>query len=815
MPCIASVILPVAVPQAYTYLVPEMWASRLLPGMRVEVEFGKQKRYSGVVLSVSDTDQPVNRLKSLLSLLDETPILHPPQLALWQWMSEYYCCTPGEVLSAALPSALKLNSETYLIRNPNKDYTEEGWSDEAYMILEALSIQEKLALQDIVQIVQRKSVYPIIEEIITREFAFLEEEMREKYKPRTETFLSLHADYRDQGTWPQLFDRTKRSEKQTRILLAYFQLVKHQQPVRKTDLLKQAEADNQALKALLDKNILLSVTRAAAHPESNMASDFSSGQELAGFQAEALSRIRHLFSEKEVVLLRGVTGSGKTRLYEELANEVIAEGGQVLYLLPEISLSAQMEGRLKETYGDAMLAYHSRVSQRKRTEIWKQVCNGHPMVVGARSALFLPFRDLRLVIVDEEHDPSYKQQEPAPRYHARDTAIFMARLFGAKTILGSATPSVESLFSARGGKYGYVEMLERFGLAQLPAVRLIDLKAARLEGRMVSFFSRDMLEGIAHTLQEGNKVLLFQNRRGFAPSQQCTSCGWRAECIHCDVSLTMHRQPGRLKCHYCGYTTAPADTCPDCGSRELELKGFGTEKIEEEIQVHFPDARVARLDADTARTKNRLEAILDQFEEGSIDILVGTQMITKGLDFDHVGLVGVLNADQTLYFPDFRSGERTFQLITQVSGRAGRRDKTGLVLVQAQNTAHPVIGDILHHDLNALYEREIAERRQFLYPPFVRLIQVTLKHKDRQAVDKGADILASYLKKELGERVLGPALPGIPRLRNLFLSTILVKLERKQELLEKAKRLISEGAHQARSQTGLSTLRIIVDVDPM
>jgi primosomal protein N' (replication factor Y) len=809
----ADVILPVAVPKAYTFKVPEDLEAGLMVGMRVEVQFGKQKIYSGIVKKIEKRDVRDDKLKFILGRLDDQPLIHPVQMDFWVWMANYYCCTIGEVMLAALPGALKLNSETFLVYNPQHLHDPSTLSDDLYLIQEALSIQGRLRIQDIHEILQKKIIYKIIQEAVELEIAFIEEEARQTYKPRQADYVRLASQYRDPSTWNDLFALTSRSEKQTNTLLAYFQLIKSQPTLSKSMLIKQAQTDATAIKGLCDKGILevYSLRQSRLEQQTEMKDHLLP---MSAYQQKSYAHLRSELMLHQVVLLRGITGSGKTRIYQELIHEILTSGGQILYLLSEISLTSQMEIRLREQYGGRMLSYHSRLNANKRVEIWQAIYNGHQLVVGARSSLLLPFRDLRLIIIDEEHDQSYKQHEPNPRYHARDAAIYLAQQIGAKVILGTATPSIESLYMAKSGKFGYVEMLERFGKAQLPELQLVDLRKARLENRMVSIFTKDMLEEMEKTFNRHQKVILFQNRRGFSPVQECTVCHWRAECIHCDVSLTLHQKMNALKCHYCGYSTQIFTACPACGSLELQLKGFGTEKIEEEIKIYFPEAKIARMDADSVKTKIQLEQILEQFAEGQIDILVGTQMITKGLDFDDVGLVGVLSADHSLYFPDFRASERTFQLLTQVSGRSGRREEQGKVLIQSNNTEHPVIKEFLDHDLDSFYKREIHERQEFHYPPFVKLIQITLKHKEPQKLKYAADQLAISLKKTLGTRAIGPATPGVPRVRNFYLATILLKLERKQKVLDfaKSQTLIQLSALQ--KHKGMSGLRHVIDVDP-
>jgi primosomal protein N' (replication factor Y) len=531
-------------------------------------------------------------------------------------------------------------------------------------------------------------------------------------------------------------------------------------------------------------------------------------------QISAIASIKEFYQSKNTVLLHGVTGSGKTRIYIELIEEAIKKGEQVLYLLPEIALTTQIVARLQKIFGNDIAVYHSRMSNNERVDLWKEVLKNKSIVLGARSALFLPFKNLKLIIVDEEHDTSFKQHDPAPRYNARDTAIFLAHLYDAKVLLGTATPALETYQNAREGKYGLVEMKERYGGIQMPEVVIVDVADETKKKKMSSHFTSVLLKELSEALQRGEQAILFQNRRGYAPTLRCTTCGWVQECKNCDVSLTYHKAFNNLRCHYCGFQQKLPEECPACGERNLTIRGFGTEKIEDELQIYLPDAKIARMDFDTVRTKHAHSRIINDFEEKRINILVGTQMVTKGLDFDNVGIVGVLSADQLMSFPDFRSTERGFQLMTQVSGRAGRKKKRGKVIIQAFNVAHPVLGEVIKNDYQRFFEREVEERKLFSYPPFQRLIKITLKHKDPRLLNEGTKIFAKVLKDKLGYRMIGPAVPGIPRVRGQFLLEIYLKMEKDNQWLLYAKRLIIEAKYHLQGTKGFSGIRVNVDVDP-
>lgn len=832
----AEVILPLAVAKVYTYTVPPELAPFVRPGTRVEVEFGGRKLYAGLVFRVH-TQTPSFRTKPILSVLDDELVINETTLGFWKWLADYYCCTMGEVMEAAFPAYLKLSSERRLVLNETFDPNDSGLDDKEFLIAEALQLQETITVDDVRKILSQKTVMPLIKQMMDKGIVSVYEELQEKYKPKIVACVRLAEVYR---THPDLlseaFDLCARAPRQTETLMAYVQAVKSlkepldsRKGILRQQLYDKAGADSSILRAMEKKGIFelfdRNVSRLAWDEE-----ELDDLKALAPTQSEALVEIEKSFEEKQVVLLHGVTGSGKTRLYVELVNKAISEGKQVLYLLPEVALTAQVVDRLRKIFGNKIAVYHHRISQQERVELWRlvlhagssssasnvsgQVPQTANIVLGARSALFLPFSNLGLVIVDEEHDSSYKQQDPAPRYHGRDAAIYLAHLHGAKVLLGTATPAIETYYNARKGKYGLVELTERFGGVAMPEIQLVDLrKEAKVRG-LQSYFSSVLLDELTAALERGEQAILFKNRRGYAPTIRCASCGWHAECIHCDVSLTYHKHQNNLRCHYCGYSTPVPLTCPACGNNELKLQGYGTQKVEDELKIYLPDARIARMDYDSVKTKDSHQRIINDFEERRVDILVGTQMVTKGLDFENVGVVGVLSADHVLQFPDFRSAERGFQLIVQVAGRAGRKDKQGKVIVQAMNVTHPVLREILEHDFRAFYEREIMERKAFVYPPFSRLIKVTLKHKKPDILNRGTRVFTDYLRKKLGNRVLGPAVPSVGRVRNYFLLDLLIKLERKPSLWTEAKEHIKDATIHMQKDAGFSNVRVNVDVDP-
>jgi primosomal protein N' (replication factor Y) len=817
----ATVILPLAAPRPFVYYVPESLLERVQFGVRVEVQFGKTgasgrsgKLYAALVIEVHQQKPTTHEPKPILEVLDDTPVVQPEQIKLWQWIATYYSCSIGEVMHAALPSHFKLSGEMRLALDPTYEGNMSGLTDSEYLIAEALSIQETITIEDVRDILERKNIFPVIKSLLERKIIILQEDLLEKYQPKTIVCVNLAEPYFSDPTLLQeAFERLGRAPRQVEALMAFIQLSKKQQFVRRSDICELIQADGAVVNAVAQKGIFnlydREVSRIGSYEEETV-----DAEQLSEGQQEALRQIKEQFQSRQTVLLHGVTGSGKTRLYLELIREVIAQGGQALYLLPEIALTTQLTARLQKFLGDTLLVYHSRLNNNERVELWHAIRSGRPVAMGARSALFLPFKNLQLIIVDEEHDPSFKQNDPAPRYQGRDTAIYMAQLYGARVLLGTATPAIETYYNAQNGKYGLVEIPERFGGIQMPEIVLLDAREEAKKRTMQSHFTSALLGELKAAIERGEQAILFQNRRGYAPTYRCFSCGWYSECIHCDVSLTYHKYIHVLKCHYCGYQTKVPSECPACGHRQLTLTGFGTEKIEDELKIYLPDARIGRLDLDTARSRNAHATIIQDFEERRFDILVGTQMVTKGLDFENVGIVGILSADQLLQFPEFRAAERAFQLMVQVSGRAGRKHRRGKVLIQALNTGSPTLQNVIHHDFKGFYQREIEERRAFQYPPFTRLIRITLKHKLPEVLNKASTIFTKALKSGLDGHFVGPAVPYVSRVRGLYLLDYLVKTSRDVHVMNLARRSIEDAAVMMHSQEGFSGVRVVVDVDP-
>ncbi|WP_295122396.1 primosomal protein N' [uncultured Chitinophaga sp.] len=809
----ADVIIPLALPRNYTYAVPPEMEATLQVGSRVAVQLGKQKKYAGIVKAIHSQAPGAYKCKPIMDQLDKEPVVYPTQTAFWSWLASYYMCTEGEVLNAALPAHLKLSSETVLQYNEafGDDYT--MLSDDEYMLAEALQIRKELRIAEIQMILDKADVYSVIKQLIEKRVCLVYEEMKEAYREKKENYVQMNPSYATDEQLGPLFDELSRAPKQMELLLAYLHLSKTQGDVLQSELLKKSGANAAQLKGLVDKNILWVEKRTVDRVQMGKA-EIKVDFELSTAQAKALSEIYQCFDQKQVTLLHGVTSSGKTQIYVKLIEDCLAKGKQVLYLLPEIALTAQIIRRLQKHFAGKIGIYHSRFNNNERVEIWNKVKSGEiSIVLGARSSLLLPFRDLGLIILDEEHDGSFKQQEPAPRYHARDAAIYYAGLFKAKVLLGSATPAVESYFNAQQGKYGLVYLGERFGGIEMPAIEIVDIKPELAAKKMKGNITEALETAIRETIANKKQVILFQNRRGYAPFLLCTTCGWIPHCKQCDVSLTYHKQQDKLHCHYCGTRYPYIYTCTACGSQTLLPKSFGTEKIEDDLRETFPDARIARMDVDSVRNKDSHNKMIQALEQRTIDILVGTQMVVKGLDFENVDLVGVLSADSLLSYPDFRVNERAYQLMEQVSGRSGRKHGKGRVLIQASNTRHPVLQYVVDHNYRAMYDAEIAERQYFGYPPFVRMLRITMRHKNEQTVERAAQVLGNWLQPQLGDKLVGPATPLVSRVRGNYLQEMMVKLPRDSQSIMRIKELLKEYFIKLQTEKQFRSVVILPDVD--
>lgn len=937
----AEVIIPLALPKNYTWSVPEQWQSQIREGCRVEVEL-KNKKYAGVVKRLHQEKPAAFEPKAIGNVLDVEPILHPAQLQLWEWIAGYYLCSEGEVMAAALPAHFKLSSETILVYNEETGDDFSLLDHDEYLVAEALTIKKELKLTEVQQILDSSHVYPVIKRLIEKKVCFVWEALKETYSAKKESYVLLNPEYHNEDRLAQLLNdwdpptaagdaesssslqassrpakspgqkasqksSGPRAPKQLELLLAYLHLARTQGEVTKPDLLKKSGASDAQLKGLVEKNILW-IERRSVDRLKYLPRDITIDFELSPAQQRAFEEISQAFAQRSVCLLHGVTASGKTEVYIRQMEQVIRQGRQVLYLLPEIALTSQIIRRLQKHFGGYIGIYHSKFSQNERLEIWNKIRTGElKIILGARSSLFLPFEDLGLIVADEEQDASYKQQEPAPRYNARDAAIYYASLFQAKVLLGSATPSVETYYNASTGKYGLVELSERFGQVQLPDISIIDTKALRVASQQAAralrnkagyhipsgprgatpagapgsttsgasgsaaarrdnpsddampndlfgplpgspnaghpsgnpsghpdiagstpdipetpsrdnskiILSPQLQEAIQQSLAAGKQVILFQNRRGYSPYQVCEVCGWIPQCRNCDVSLNYHKLTNKLHCHYCGTVYPPLHTCAACGNHRFVQRNFGTERIEEHLEETFPKARIARMDIDSVRGKTAHDSLIQQFEQQRIDILVGTQMVVKGLDFEHVNLVGILDADSILSFADFRVNERAFQLMEQVSGRAGRKDGEGRVLIQVANTGHPVLSYIKAHDYKIFFQHEIAARQQFFYPPYARIIMVTFRHRDKEVVQSAAQFFANNLKQDFGKYLVGPAEPAVGRVRNQYLMELMLKLPKDGHTISFAKQVIQQQTAMLHYDKKFRSVVIIPDVDAL
>ncbi|MHB1177005.1 MAG: replication restart helicase PriA [Daejeonella sp.] len=809
-----EVILPLAISKTYTYRVPYGMADLVTIGKRVVVQFGKSKIYTAVIYSISETPPSLYEAKYIIDVLDEEAIVNNFQLRLWKWISEYYLCYLGEVMQAALPAALKLASETRISLNHSAEYEKDHLSDKEFLILDALDLHSELKISDISKLLGQKTVFPLLRSLFEKNIIVISEEITEKFKPRKKAFISLNDQYRDPENRKALFEVLERAPKQLELLLAYFKLEKHQAEISKSDVLEASGSNPAALKSLLDKEIFIQEDKIISRLSSEEIETLMKF-ELNEAQNAALSDVNESFEEKDVVLLYGETSSGKTQIYIRLIEKMLLEEKQTLYLLPEIALTTQVIERLRQYFGGQVGIYHSRFNDGERAEVWQKVLKGeYKIVLGARSAIFLPFQMLGLIIVDEEHESSYKQYDPAPRYHARDTAIYLAYLHRAKIVLGSATPSLESFYNAKIKKYGFVSLKGRYGGVKSPIIEVVSIAEETKRKTMQSHFTSILMNEIAGALSRKEQIILFQNRRGYTPLLLCTTCGYTPKCINCDVSLTFHKSSAKLHCHYCGYKQEVLTACPACGSTKIEQKGFGTEKIEDELQILFQDARIARMDLDSTRSRNSFQLLLNNFEEGRIDILVGTQMVARGLDFGNVTTIGIISADSMLNYPDFRAFEKSFQMLSQVAGRAGRRAKQGKVIIQAYDISHRVISQVIRNSYEELFDTEILERRNFHYPPLYRLIQLDVKHKDITKLVHIAASLASILRSQFADRILGPEAPLVSRIRNYYIQTILIKVEKEGISVQKIKDALRDILLNFNADAANKGVYIQVDVDP-
>lgn len=812
-----DVLLPLAINQAYTYRVPSQNTNTIHVGSRVVVPFHGNRLYTAIVTAVHNKAPIHYEAKYIINILDETPVVLESQINFWRWLADYYLCNIGDVMNAALPSAMKLSSESNLVLNPSADYDKNELSDQEYLIIEAIEVQGGISINDVQKILDIKTVMPIIKNLINKGCIYLLEEIQEKYKAKTRSFIQLNSFYSDVDNLKNLFIELESKPKQVDALQAFLRLNKSEKNISAKMLIEEALISSSAINTLLKKEVFVKTEVIVSRLTENINDDeLDSSFQLNAEQVEVLNNI--LLDESNTpALIHGVTSSGKTMVFIELIKEQLKLNNQVLILIPEIGLTTQLIERYKLHFNENIAVYHSKYSEKQRVEIWQNVLNGKSRIIlGTRSSIFLPFQSLKLIIVDEEHDASYKQNEPNPRYNARDCAIYLANSFNAKIILGSATPSMESYYNALNGKYSLHELKNRFGAASLPKIQLVPVQNEFPKENLSGIIGKTLQEEIKLRLERKEQVILFQNRRGYAPYLQCTTCGHTPYCVNCDVGLTYHKWSDELRCHYCGFHSKVMKVCIACGAGHMELKGHGTEKIEDELKEIFPEARIARMDLDTTRKKNAYQDLLNSIENSEVDILVGTQMVTKGLDFNSVTLVGILQADSLLNHQDFRAHERAFQLIEQVSGRAGRRDIQGQVIIQTYKPDHPILQLASRHDYNLFLRHQLNERKQFKYPPFCRIIEISVKHKDMKTTQLAAIELCKEIKKFIdSSAVLGPEFPAIGKVRNNYINRIILKLDRKGKQLLHQKNLLRNTIIELKSKKNFKSVNVVVDVDPM
>ncbi|CAI2767748.1 replication restart helicase PriA [Flavobacterium collinsii] len=810
-----EVVLPLSLAKTFTYRVSEAEFHFIKKGMRVAVPFGKSKIYTALVIDLHQNEPGLYEAKEIHEILDEKPIATEVQIKHWLWVANYYMCAIGDVYRGAFPSGLLLESETIISYKVDAVVDQNELSDDEFLVYEALQQQSSLKVQEIISMLNKKNILPVLQKMIARNIIVLEEEIKEGYKPKLVRYVKLHAKYESDNGLGELLEVLKNANKQKEIVLAYFQIMaSEKKPITVKKLVEVSNSTSAVVKALIDKEIF---EEYLLQQDRVLFTGQTTDQQLllSEAQGKAFTAIKENLLEKEVCLLHGVTSSGKTEIYIKLIEEYLATGRQVLYLLPEIALTTQLVSRLRLYFGDKVAVFHSKYSNNERVEVWKQTLENSEkaqIVIGARSALFLPFDNLGLLIVDEEHEQTFKQTDPAPRYHARDAAIVLANFHKAKVLLGSATPSIETYFNAQADKYGLVSLTERYNNVRMPEIVLVDLKDKQFRKRMTGHFSDLLIEEIAEALSLGEQIILFQNRRGYSPIIECMTCGHVPHCQQCDVSLTFHKHKNQLRCHYCGYSIAKPTHCHSCSSIDLTTKGFGTEQIEQELVTLFPKAKTGRMDQDTTRGKYGFEKIIDSFKNREIDILVGTQMLAKGLDFDNVSLVGIMNADNMLHHPDFRAFERSYQMMTQVAGRAGRSEKQGKVVIQTYNPNHNTIQQVTNHNYIGMYKEQLYDRQIYKYPPYFRIIKLTLKHRDFDKLKEGSMWLYQVLSQNLNMPVLGPEEPAISRIRNEYIRTILIKIPQNLHLVN-TKKTIQKMLNSFEAVAQYRAIKVVANVD--
>ena len=821
MALFAEVILPLPLYSTFTYSVPDS-LKNLSIGCRVLVPFGRKKFYTAIVAMIHGIKPEGYEVKEIISMLDEYPIVKHPQLKLWDWISKYYLCSTGDVYKAAVPSGLKVESETFVGADSDFEETEScELNEREKIILNLVASRNRVQLTELANATGFRNIEAIVSRMIEKGAVYVAERVVDNYRPLTETCVALNLERGDNDGLHHFFDLAARSKKQEALLLAFLDISHWLRKgditeVTKKNLLERAQASQAVLTGAVNKGIF-KIYKKEVNRFANLGFANDELPKLSEEQSRAKSEILEAFKSHAVTLLHGVTSSGKTSIYMHLIDEVLKLGRQALYLVPEIALTTQLTQRLQRVFGDKLLIYHSKFSDNERVDIWKRLLRSNEpcVVIGVRSAVFLPYSALGLVIVDEEHDTSYKQQDPAPRYNGRNVAIVLAQMHGAKTLLGSATPAIESYYNASQGKYGLVSLLSRYENIKLPQVEIVDTREARKKKEMNGTFSGRLIALCRESIKAGEQAILFQNRRGYAPMVSCKQCGWVPKCENCDVSLTYHKYQHTLSCHYCGFTITLPDLCPACKQPSIEVFGYGTERIEDDIDAIFPDTKILRMDLDTTRNKNSYERIIDDFSSHKTNILVGTQMVTKGLDFDGVSIVGILNADALISFPDFRASERAFNMMEQVAGRAGRAHKQGTVLVQTTRPTHPIVEFVKNHNYQEFFNYELSERQQYNFPPFTRIVNVYLKHRNEDTLTEVSVRYSNMLREVFGNRVFGPEPPMVARVQSLYIRQVMLKFENAASMAKVKVILRNIYEQLVATDSRMKSTILYYDVDPM
>jgi primosomal protein N' (replication factor Y) len=809
-----EVLLPLNLKNLFTYRVPIELNEEIIVGKRVSVPFGKKKILAGLIFSIHEKPPKDYEAKYLIDVIDNDTIVDQNQLGLWNWMSSYYMSSLGLVYNAAMPAGLKLEGESKMVLNPDFNPDDTTLDTKETILIEAIRSAKEISITQATSYLKSRSIHKYVKSLYLKGAILLKDDLQKNYTAKTTTYIKINEEIASEDQLNDIFNQLeKRAKAQLKTLMTFIAHFGIKSECEKTKLAKH-DVTNASINALIDKGIFIQEKREKSRLQFSLKENPI--EELNDAQNQALIEIKSGFNEKKPVLLHGITGSGKTHIYSHLIKEVLDKRQQILYLLPEIALTSQLITRLQEYFGKKLLVSHSKFTNNERVEIYQAIASGESyLIVGTRSAIFQPLKHLGLIIVDEEHESSFKQHEPAPRFNARDTALYIAHKRQVPIILGSATPAIESTFNAQHSKYRLVSLTKRHNQSKLPKIEVVDMKLQKKQKRIRGIFSDTLIEAIADAKKEGKQTILFQNKKGYVPVLECNVCAWTPKCQNCDISLTYYKYQENLRCHYCGFKQEVVNQCVTCGNKGIELIGYGTERIEDELSLYLPDLSIRRMDYNTTRLKNAHTKIINEFASGKIDVLIGTQMVAKGLDFENVTTVGILNADHVINFPDFRSNERAYSLITQVAGRAGRKKDLGKVYLQTSMPDHPIIQKILDHDYVGMYENDLNEREKFNYPPFYRLIQITIKHKDALELYKLGGIAKNKLSTYFGASLLGPEKPYVGKIRNWYILNFVLKIPNQGGPIKVQKSKLLQAIHQLEKTKEFNKARVIIDVDPL